>query len=108
MSRTKSNKKAVEVAEETKAVEVVGETEKESKDASDAKETEKDEGLTLSEVYELALRGGEYRRKAWSKNTKSVFIRRGETKLAIGDEKYSKPYQPSQEDAIAKDWYKSK
>ncbi len=63
-----------------------------------------EETLTLPEVYERALRGGRYRRRAWKNSVGDVFVKRGETKLSIGNKKYAAPYLPSQEDAIAKDW----
>ncbi len=101
--QAKAQEKVQEMVEQTKNE--VQEALEETKTANEEEDKKGVEGLTFLEMYEKAQRGAKFRRKSWKKDVNGcVFIRRGESKLVLGDEKWASYYQPSQEDAIAKDW----
>jgi len=101
-----ANKQTKEQAKaQEKVQEMVEQAKNEVQEANKEEDKKGVEGLTFLEMYEKAQRGAKFRRKSWKKDVNGyVFIRRGESKLVLGDEKWASYYQPSQEDAIAKDW----
>lgn len=94
-------------AQEEQKPSVSTKAQEDAKQEDKPKPSVKEKAYTLPEAYQMALRGRKFRRSGWKQKELQgayITVKRGETKISFCKGKECVPYQPSQEDAIAKDW----
>lgn len=96
-----AKRKQTQEVETTNSEEVKGDT------TQDIQMEDKNDDLSLTQVYQEALKGKKFKRRGWSEQVGDIYvtIHRGETKLSLVKGDISTPYTPSHDDAVSTDWY---